>query len=56
MRCAKFGVAVIKASMLNWGINLTWLYVHCLYICRSAMRCAKFGVALFEASMLNWGG
>ena len=28
-RSAKFGVAVFKASLLNWGIHLPWVYVHC---------------------------
>ena len=34
MRCAKCGVAVLKASMLNWGVNLLpMVYVHCsIYI------------------------
>ena len=34
-RSAKFGVAVFKASMLNWGVgvHLLWVYVHCsIYI------------------------
>ena len=53
MRCAKFGVALFKASMLHWGVHLTWVYLHCLYIYRSAMRCAKFGVAVLKASMLD---
>ena len=56
MRCAKFGVAIFKASMLDWEVHLTWLYVHCLYIYRSAMRCAKFGAAVIKASMLDGGG
>ena len=29
LRCAKFGVAVYKASLLNWGVILPWVYVHC---------------------------
>ena len=30
MRCAKFGVAVFKASMLDCKlVNLPWVYVHC---------------------------
>ena len=29
MRCAKFGVAVFKTSMLEWGVNLPWVYLHC---------------------------
>ena len=34
IRCAKFGVAVFKASMLNWrGVNLPYVDVHCsIYI------------------------
>ena len=28
-RSAKFGVAVFKASMLNWGVNMQWVYMHC---------------------------
>ena len=49
-RSAKFGVAVFKASMLNWrrgGVNLEWVYVHCAIS-------AKFGVVVFKASMLYW--
>ena len=42
-RSAKFGVAVSKTSMLNWGVGGG----------RSAIRSAKFGVVVFEASMLN---
>ena len=53
MRCAKFGVVVFKASMLNWGVHLPWLYMHCLYIERSDMRCAKFPAAVFKASILD---
>ena len=41
---------------IDWGVHLTWLYMHCLYIERSAMRCAKFGVAVFKASILDWLG
>ena len=56
MRCAKLGVAVLKASMLDWGFHLPWVFVHFLYIYRSAVRCAKFGVGVFKVSMLNrWG-
>ena len=29
--CAKFGVGIFKASMLDWrGVNLLWVYVHCV--------------------------
>ena len=58
IRCAKFGVVIFKASLLNWrrGVNLPWVYVHCsIYIYRSAMRCPKFGVAVLQVSILYWG-
>ena len=29
MRCAGFGVAVLQASILDWGVSLHWVYVHC---------------------------
>ena len=29
MRCAKFGVAVFKVSLFNWGVNLQWVYMNC---------------------------
>ena len=29
MRCAKCGVAVLHASLLNWGVSLPWALVHC---------------------------
>ena len=29
MQCAKCGVAVLQAPLLNWGVILPWLYVHC---------------------------
>ena len=33
IRCAKFGVAVFKASLLDWGVNQLWVYMHCsIYI------------------------
>ena len=32
--CAKFGVAVGKASAQLEGVSLPWVYVHCcIYIC-----------------------
>ena len=46
-RSAKFGVAVITGSMLNWQ---GWGWG------RSASRSAKFGVAVFTGSMLDWQG
>ena len=45
-RSGKFGVVVLKASMLDWGlIGRVDLPV-----------CAKFGVAVLKASMLELGG
>ena len=29
MRCAKFGVAVLQASLFNGGVSLPWVFVHC---------------------------
>ena len=52
MRCAKCGVEVFKASMLNWRRG--WGSICNRYMCivldiyRSAIRCAKFGVAVFK--------
>ena len=56
MRCAKFGVAVFKASMLNWrrgqsAIGICALFY--IYMYRESIRCAKFGVVVFKASMLD---
>ena len=50
--CARFGVAVFKASMLNWGGQCAMGMCALLY--RSVIRCAKFGVAVFKVSMLDW--
>ena len=49
IRCAKFGVAVFKASLLDWGGQLTMGIYALFYIYRSA----KFGVVVFKASMLK---
>ena len=56
-RCAKFGVAVFKASMLDWReVNLPYADVHCaINIFRSAIRCAKFGVAVFNLCLIGGG-
>ena len=58
MRCAKFGVAVCMASMLDWRRGGQSVIGICalFYIYRSAMRCAKFGVAVCKASMLDCRG
>ena len=29
MRCAKCGVAVLLASIFDWGVSLPWVFVHC---------------------------
>ena len=63
MRCAKFGVAVLKASMLNWGVSICHGYM-CIVLYMeliwghafpkiSGSRSAKCGVAVFKASMLD---
>ena len=68
MRCAKGGVAVLKASMLAWGVSICHGYM-CILLymkliwcngfadiyARSAMRCAKGGVAVLKASVFAWG-
>ena len=55
--CAKFGVAVLKASILDWRQQILAIGICALfYIYRSAIRCAKFGVAVFKASMLDCKG
>ena len=57
IRFAKFGVVVIKASMLNCKGGQVVIGICALfYIYRSAKSCAKFGVAVFKASMLDWRG
>ena len=57
IRCAKFGVAVFKASMLDCNGGQAVIGICALlYIYRSAMSCAKFDLAVFKASMLNWRG
>ena len=57
MSCAKFGVVVFKASILDWRGDIDHRYMCIvLYIYISAISCAKFGVVVFKASMLNWRG
>ena len=56
MSCAKFGVVVFKASMLDWRGTLTIGICALFYIYISAIGCAKFGVAVFKVSMLNCRG
>ena len=52
--CAKFGVVVFMASMLNCKEGQVVIGICALfYIYRSAKSCAKFGVVVFKASMLN---
>ena len=53
IRCAKFGVVVFKASMLNCKGGQSAMGIYALfYIYRSA----KFGVVVFKASMLYCKG
>ena len=57
IRCAKFNVAVFKASMLNWkregGGSICHRYM-CIVQYISASRSSKFGVVVFHGSMINW--
>ena len=57
-KSGKFGVMVLKASMLNWGAKSasTFAKFHVAVFKASASRSAKFGAAVFKASMLNWMG
>ena len=61
MRCAKFGVAVLKVFMLDWGVlichgymcivlymKLIWCNGFAEISARSAMRGAKCGVAVLK--------
>ena len=41
MRCAKFGVAVLKASMLNWGVSICHGYM-CIVLYRKLIWCNGF--------------
>ena len=53
IRCAKFGVAVLKASMLEGLGGQSAMGIYALfYIYRSA----TFGVVIFKASMLDCKG
>ena len=55
--CAKFGVVVFKASMLDWrGQTLAIGICALFYTYRSAISCAKFAVVVFKASMLDLRG
>ena len=49
IRCAKFGVAVLKTSMLNWGGQSAMSIYALFYIYRSS----NFGVAVLKTSMLG---
>ena len=54
MRCVKFGVAVLKVSILKREVSICHGYMCIvLYIYWSDMRCAKFGIAVCKASMLH---
>ena len=55
--CAKFGVVVFKASMLDWRGDIDHRYICIvLYIYRSAIRFDRFGVVVLKASMLDLQG
>ena len=57
--CAKFGVVVIMASMLDCKGGQTLVIGICalFYIYRYLpLDCAKFGVVGFKASMFDWRG
>ena len=51
IRCAKCGVPVCKASMLDYRGAICHRYM-CI---RPTMTLAKFGVAVLQAFMLDWG-
>ena len=53
MTCAKSGVSVFKASMLDWRGSICHRYMCIVYIYIDAMRYVKCGVSVFRASMLN---
>ena len=54
MRCATFGVVVFKASMLNWGFNLPWVYMHCaIYI--KLIWCNGFPEIYARLAEGEWG-
>ena len=57
IRCAKFGVMVFKASMLDWRRG--WESICHRYMCIvqyiSASRSAKISVVVFKASLHKWG-
>ena len=56
MSCAKFGVVVFKAYMLDGrGILTIGIYI-LFYIYISAISCAKFGVAWYSRHPCLIGG
>ena len=56
-RSGKFGVAVFKASMLDWGRSASTSAMFGLAVFKaSASISAQFGVVVFKACMLNCGG
>ena len=41
IRCAKFGVVVLKASMLNWGVSICYGYM-CIVLYMKLLWCYGF--------------
>ena len=50
MRCAKFGIAILKASMLDLGVLICHGYM-CIVLYMKLI-----GVMVLQRSMLNWRG
>ena len=50
MRCAKCGVAVLKVSMLDWGVSICHGYM-CIVLYMKLIWCNGL-----QRSMLNWRG
>ena len=45
---SKFGVVVLKASMLDWGVDLS-VHVFGVAVLKASSSSAKFGVVVFKA-------
>ena len=48
--CNLFGVMVFHTSIVNWGVDVSSVYVH------SAICVTYFGVMVFQRSIVNWSG
>ena len=59
-RSGKFGVVVLKASMLDWGVHLPGTSakfgVTAFKASDICQYTAKFGVAVFKTCILDWWG